>query len=694
MLTATQSYPRSSTVASYGPSPVLLAKRRTGPTHQGLKPTEIRQLERQGCEAEQWARVHVAADCDLTRLRHVTFAGDVWVGRFRGEQQLPGGIRLRTGIYQARLQDCRVGNDVLIHSVRQGIANYDIEHDAVICDVASLTVAGLTSFGNGQVVSVLREDGALPLPIFDGLSSNIAWLLTTARDGSSLRAELLRLIEDYVSDVRASRGRIGAHAVILGCGTLSQVQVGPAARVLGATRISNCSLNSVPDSPVEIGDAVVLSDSVISSGSNIDNGAKVSRCFVGQGVRMGQQFSASDSLFFANAEAFQGEACAVWAGPFSVTHHKSTLLIASQTSFFNAGSATNQSNHAYKTGPVHYGILERGCKSGSSSCMYWPAHVGAFTTIVGRHRSGSDTSDFPFSYLVESQGQSRLIPALNLLRVGLWRDVRKWGVRDRRSPAGRLDLIHHQALSPWTVQRMLRGRDLLGQLAHECCSASGYVRFAGVSLKREDIVRGQDTYARAIRYYLAERVVELLEKQPWDEVLQSLRNAADGQTAAAGPGWSDAGGYFVSGPRLTQLVSDVGEGRVPTAQALQAALLKTWQQFPEDQTAWALQTWLAETGKTAANLTVDDLAQAVRDWREQAAFFHHAVLEDCREDVDTAEMWDRDHRVLGELAAGSDSGAKDFSQHPLAAQLQAEFSAVETRAQALLQVLQDTADAA
>jgi hypothetical protein len=40
------------------------------------------------------------------------------------------------------------------------------------------------------------------------------------------------------------------------------------------------------------------------------------------------------------------------------------LLLAGLFSFFNAGSGTNQSNHLYKLGPVHQGVLERGCKTG------------------------------------------------------------------------------------------------------------------------------------------------------------------------------------------------------------------------------------------------------------------------------------------------------------------------------------------
>ena len=60
-----------------------------------------------------------------------------------------------------------------------------------------------------------------------------------------------------------------------------------------------------------------------------------------------------------------GEACAAFCGPFTVSHHKSSLLIGAMYSFYNAGSATNFSNHAYKMGPMHYGYLERGCKTAS-----------------------------------------------------------------------------------------------------------------------------------------------------------------------------------------------------------------------------------------------------------------------------------------------------------------------------------------
>lgn len=81
----------------------------------------------------------------------------------------------------------------------------------------------------------------------------------------------------------------------------------------------------------------------------------IRNCYVGQGSVIDKGFTAHDSLFFANCSMENGEACAVLAGPYTVSMHKSSLLIGCQTSFMNAGSGTNMSNHMYKFGPVHWG---------------------------------------------------------------------------------------------------------------------------------------------------------------------------------------------------------------------------------------------------------------------------------------------------------------------------------------------------
>ena len=96
--------------------------------------------------------------------------------------------------------------------------------------------------------------------------------------------------------------------------------------------------------------------------------------------------------------------------------------------------------------------------------MLWPAKVGAFTVVMGRHYRNSDTSDLPFSYLIEHEDESILVPAVNLKSVGTVRDAKKWPKRDNRKDPKKLDLINFKLLSPYTIQKMLNSCKLLRNL--------------------------------------------------------------------------------------------------------------------------------------------------------------------------------------------------------------------------------------
>jgi hypothetical protein len=275
--------------------------------------------------------------------------------------------------------------------------------------------------------------------------------------------------------------------------------------VEGAVRLENVSVNSSPEDPARVGDGVNAQDCIFSEGSHVTGGAILSRSFIGQSARVGRGFAAENSLLFANCEAFLGEACAAFLGPYSVTHHRSTLLIAGLYSFYNAGSGTNFSNHMYKLGPVHQGILERGCRTGSASYLLWPARVGAFTTIIGKHLAHLDTSDLPFSLLIEDQGMSVLVPAANLFTSGIRRDGLKWPSRDRRKTSDRLDLIHFPVLNPYTAGKLLAGRDLLARLEKEGPTNATHVTHGGAHIPREQLTKGREAYELALRLYLADR---------------------------------------------------------------------------------------------------------------------------------------------------------------------------------------------
>ena len=154
---------------------------------------------------------------------------------------------------------------------------------------------------------------------------------------------------------------------------------------------------------------------------------------MGEASQITNGFTAESSLFFANSYMSNGEACAAFCGPFSSSHHKSTLLIGCMLSFYNAGSATNFSNHAYKMGPIHYGQLERGTKTASGSHLLLPANIGAFSVCLGKIANHPDTRALPFSYVISDGKDTFIVPGINISTVGLYRDIRKWPRRDARA---------------------------------------------------------------------------------------------------------------------------------------------------------------------------------------------------------------------------------------------------------------------
>ena len=372
-------------------------------TYRKLTDEEIGQLILQGCYSEDWNLVEVVPGFLPDNIRFVKFSGFNKLGRFEEEITLFGGVRVKTGIVHAHIHNCTIGDNSLISSVKSYIANYTIGKQVVIHNLDQLAVEGTSSFGNGTLVKVINESGGREIPIYDHLSAQVAYILSMYRHRMKAVNVIENLISRYVDFISSSTGTVSNGVKLINCGTIRNVKIGSYAFLEGVAKLDNGSINSTAADPVKIGQGVILENFIVCSGTCINDTTLVSNCFVGQGCMLDKHYSAVDSVFFANCQGFHGEACSIFAGPYTVSHHKSSLLIAGLFSFMNAGSGSNQSNHLYKLGPIHQGIVERGAKTTSDSYILWPSRIGAFSLVLGRHYSHSDTTDFPFSYLIEDK---------------------------------------------------------------------------------------------------------------------------------------------------------------------------------------------------------------------------------------------------------------------------------------------------
>ncbi len=567
--------------------------------YRALSRAEVEVMERNGCESPDWSRVEVKHGFKPDRVKRSGFYGQIRLGALEGDVSFTG-ADLPAEISDATLINCVLGDNVRVTRVRGHLANYRIGDGAVVTDVGQMVTRAGAAFGNGVVVEAVNEGGGREVPMFCEMSSQFAYVMSMHRYRTEMTLRMQEMVDAYVAEVTSDAGEVGERAVVAHVNEILDVNVGCGAQVVGAARLKNGTVLSEEGARTRVGASVVAEDFIIAEGSSVESGAILSRCFIGQGVEVGKQFSAENSLFFANSECFNGEACAVFGGPYTVTHHKSTLLIAGLYSFYNAGSGTNQSNHMYKLGPVHQGVLERGSKTGSSSYMLLPSAVGPFTVVIGKHMTNFDTRDLPFSHLVEERRASFLTPAMNLHTAGTVRDGDKWPNRDRRTASVKRDRIRYEVFSPYTVERMKRGEALLTALYDKTPRDVEHVRHNGVRIRRLVLRHGIRSYAAAIDLYLTERI---------------LQRVADGKGLGPSEGeaydacWADVGGLLLAGSRLAKIETDVVSGEVNTVAAFNAAFASADGMYERDEWAWVRHTYRDRTGVSVEALTARDLEE-------------------------------------------------------------------------------------
>jgi len=599
--------------------------------HRNVTQGEIDQLVKNGCSCTDWEQVTVKNGFDPRFVKNTQFSGKIALGLFEAQFDLAGGLKKHAGINNAVIHNCTIGDNVVIENVQNYIANYTIGDDCFIQNVDVILVDGMTTFGNGVQVNVLNETGGREVHINDKLSAHFAYIYSLYRHRPELIKRMKAIIDFYCTKHASDRGTIGPHCKIVNVGYIKNVRIGDHCKITGAMKLKNGSINSNVYDPVYIGRNVIAEDFIVSSGSTIDGGSFITRCFVGQACHIDHGYSASDSLFFSNCQGENGEACALFAGPYTVTHHKSTLLIAGMFSFMNAGSGSNQSNHMYKLGPIHQGIIERGAKTTSNSYVLWPAKVGAFSLILGRHYQHSDTSNLPFSYLVEKDNGTQLAPGVNLRSVGTIRDAKKWPERDKRKDPNKLDCINFNLLSPYTIQKVFAGVEILKNLQATAGETSEIYTFQSCIITNSSLKRGLQLYEIIIHKFLGNSIIKRLENIQFKSNEEIRERLDPGTTPGLGE-WVDISGLIAPKSEIDDLLCKIESGEITLLKEINHVFQKLHQDYYLNEWTWAWDKIQSFYQLKADEITAADVIRIVEKWKESVVSLDEMIYGDAKKE--------------------------------------------------------------
>ncbi|MBO7068221.1 MAG: DUF4954 family protein [Bacteroidaceae bacterium] len=577
-----------------------------------LTEKEIATLLSQGCTAEDWSAIQVMDGFCPQYVNNVEFYGSVTLGVFQKDVEVAPGFTKHSGIRYATLRNVIIGDNCLI------------EHVGFINTTTDAT------FGQGQVIAVLNEVGDGNVMIFDGLNSQLASLMVKYEQDKTFTQTIRSLIQKKMEQDSQLVTTIGNDVRITHTTGIINCHISDGCQIDGALRLQDCTLKSMPDAVVKIGVGVICENSVIYNGSSVLNNAKLENCFVGEACVITDGFTAESSLFFANCYMSNGEACAAFCGPFSASHHKSSLLIGGMFSFYNAGSATNFSNHAYKMGPVHWGVLDRGTKTASGSYILMPAHIGTFSVCFGKLMHHPDTTKLPFSYLIAYGDEMYLVPGRNLTTVGLYRDIRKWPKRDKRPDEARNSVVNFDWLSPFSVGGIMVAKRTLEGLREISGDVATY-NFHDYVIKNSSLKKGIKYYDIALRIYMGAVMKRHILEVPRSSV---------------GTGkWSDLSGLLIPVSEEQRIVEAIKSGELNTIAAIREEFIKANRNYAEYRWAWSYRL-IREYYGIEGEITPQDAERVMEDYITA----RRAWIAEIRKDaVKEFELGDIDENVLNEF---------------------------------------------
>ena len=578
--------------------------------YRPLTSEEIEVLKSNDCWAEDWTSVNVSENFKPNFMHRVMLYGEVNIGGFDKNVEVSQGFVKHSGINNATLRNVTIGDDCLIENVGNFINNYTIGDDCYISNISTMETTEGATYGEGNLVSVLNEVGEGNVILFSDLNSQLAAFMVKHFSDKELKEKIRLLIKSDIDTKMPERGQIGNNVKIINTKEITNCVINDFCEVNGASRLSDCTLLGSIHGNVYIGTGVIAENSIIAEGSSVINSVKIQDCFIGETCQLSNGFTASASVFFANSYMSNGEACAAFCGPFTASHHKSSLLIGGMFSFYNAGSATNFSNHAYKMGPMHWGILERGSKTASGAYLLMPATLGTYSVCFGKLMHHPDTRNLPFAYLIADGDKMFLIPGRNITTVGLYRDIKKWPKRDLRAPENRKSIVNFDWLSPFSVGEVLKGKKILEKLREVTGDNVSQYLYHEYIIPATSLHKGIKYYDIALRIYMGAVLKRVLKRDPSITPPSTQIGLGD---------WDDLSGLLLPVSEEERIINDLKDGNIETIQELIERFENIDANYREYQWTWTYKMicdyyGISEITLEDANRIHEDYIKARRSW--------------------------------------------------------------------------------
>jgi hypothetical protein len=257
---------------------------------------------------------------------------------------------------------------------------------------------------------------------------------------------------------------------------------------------------------------------------------------------------------------------------------------------------------------------------------------------MGRHVTHSDTTNLPFSYLIEQQNTTYLAPAVNLRSVGTIRDAQKWPKRDGRKDPDKLDNINYNLLSPFTVQKMIKGIKVLKNLQYSSGELSDVYSYHSTKIKNSSLQNGLKLYRTAIIKFLGNSIIKRLENLPAGASDEQIRAALAPDTQIGTGYWVDLSGMIAPKAIIEEVMDRIEAGEFTSVDELNAQFAQIHANYYTYEWTWAWGEYKEFFGIDPETITAAEVVSIVEMWKEAVIGLDKILYDDARKEFNLAAM--------------------------------------------------------
>jgi hypothetical protein len=252
---------------------------------------------------------------------------------------------------------------------------------------------------------------------------------------------------------------------------------------------------------------------------------------------------------------------------------------------------------------------------------------------MGRHTHHSDTSNLPFSYLIENDDETYIVPGINIKSVGTIRDAQKWPKRDRRKDPNKLDQINFNLLSPYTIQKMYAGIDILNTLKSLSGETSHTYSYQSTIINQSSLKKGIGYYNMAINKFLGNSIISRLKETKFESI-EEIRERLKPSTEIGLGTWNDISGLITPASEIENLLNDIDSKKLTSLEEINERFKSIHSNYYEYEWTWALNKIEEKLGKKYTEFTIQDIIELVQVWIKSVVDLDKLLYEDAKKEFD------------------------------------------------------------